>query len=39
VRPAKIACVGIPRILRKLGALRAADWKAVRASLVRHRGA
>jgi len=37
VRPAKIACVGAPRILRKLGALCPADWKAVRASLARYR--
>jgi len=39
VRPAKIACVGLQRIRRKLGALRPADWKAVRGSLARYRGA
>lgn len=39
VRPAKIACVATPRILRQLGALGGADWKAVRASLARYRGA
>ncbi len=37
VRPVKIACVGNSRILRRLGALCAADWKAVRASFTRYR--
>lgn len=37
VRPAKIACVSVLRIQRKLGALRATDWKSVRTRLTRYR--
>jgi mRNA interferase MazF len=37
VRPAKIACVSLTRIQRKLGALRPVDWKSVKASLARYR--
>ena len=33
VRPAKIATVSVARIVRRAGALRPADWKAVRAAL------
>jgi mRNA-degrading endonuclease toxin of MazEF toxin-antitoxin module len=39
VRPTKIACVGVQRVLRKLGTLGAADWAAVRATLARYRAA
>jgi mRNA interferase MazF len=38
VRPAKIATASIARIRRKLGALRPADWRAVREGLARYRG-
>ena len=37
VRPAKIACVSLPRIQGKLGTLRPTDWKSVKASLARYR--
>ena len=39
VRPTKIACIGVQRVLRKLGALHAEDWTAVRAALARYRAA
>jgi mRNA interferase MazF len=39
VRPAKIACVGVQRIVRRVGALRPTDWVAVRTSLARYRAA
>jgi mRNA interferase MazF len=37
VRPAKIATASVQRIQRRLGALRPADWKAVRSTLARYR--
>jgi len=37
VRPAKIACVSLPRIQGKLGTLRPTDWKSVKTSLARYR--
>jgi mRNA interferase MazF len=39
VRPAKIACVGVRRVLRRLGKLPPEDWTAVRATLARYRAA
>jgi mRNA-degrading endonuclease toxin of MazEF toxin-antitoxin module len=36
VRPAKIATASVSRIIRKAGALRPADWGAVRAVLGRY---
>ncbi len=38
VRPAKIACVSVQRVQRKLGALRASNWRRVRGALARYRG-
>lgn len=38
VRPAKIATASAARIVRKAGALRRADWDAVRAGLTRYAG-
>ena len=37
VRPAKIACVSLPRIQGKLGTLRPTDWKSLKTSLARYR--
>jgi mRNA interferase MazF len=36
VRPAKIATASVSRIVRKAGALRGADWRAVRTVLDRY---
>jgi mRNA interferase MazF len=38
VRPAKIATASVARIVRKAGALRRADWDAVRAGLTGYVG-